>query len=262
MNKSDAKLKEKLDQHYKFFDRSKISPDPLEFPKRFQNKNDIEISAFLSSLFAYGNVKQIMNSLNHLHSIMNWEPYGFVINYNNKKEGVLLEGFKHRFYTSDDVRMLFGALNIIYTRHGSLEEIFNSIFKEDQGDLKLTISLFSKKIIQLCSVGKETSHGIKFMFPNPLIGSACKRMNLFLRWMVRSDELDFGLWKEIPASKLIIPVDTHVAQICTRLKFTKSKNVSWKMAEEITNRLKTFDPIDPVKYDFAICHIGMRKMEF
>jgi len=87
-------------------------------------------------------------------------------------------------------------------------------------------------------------------------------MNLFLRWMVRKDELDFGLWTEIPASKLIIPVDTHIARICRKFKLTKSQNVSWKMAEEITGNLKQFDPDDPVKYDFAICHIGMRKMEF
>jgi len=100
------------------------------------------------------------------------------------------------------------------------------------------------------------------MFPIPEKGSACKRMNLFLRWMVRKDELDFGLWNEIPVSKLIIPVDTHVASICTELKLTTRKNVSWKMAEEITENLKKFDPDDPVKYDFAICHIGMRKLKF
>jgi len=107
------------------------------------------------------------------------------------------------------------------------------------------------------------------MFPLPEKGSACKRMNLFLRWMIRKDELDFGLWiflssrqEEIPTSKLIIPVDTHVARICKQLKLTKRKNVSWKMAEEITQNLKKYDPDDPVKYDFAICHIGMRKQVF
>jgi uncharacterized protein (TIGR02757 family) len=100
------------------------------------------------------------------------------------------------------------------------------------------------------------------MFPMPASGSACKRMNLFLRWMVRKDELDFGLWKEILTDKLIMPVDTHVARICRELNLTTKKNVSWKMAEEITNHLKKFDRNDPVKYDFAICHIGMRKIIF
>jgi uncharacterized protein (TIGR02757 family) len=100
------------------------------------------------------------------------------------------------------------------------------------------------------------------MFPIPEKGSACKRMNLFLRWMVRKDELDFGLWNKIPKNKLIIPVDIHIAKICKQLKLTKHKNANWKMAEEITENLKKFDPYDPVKYDFALCHNGMRKMEF
>lgn len=106
------------------------------------------------------------------------------------------------------------------------------------------------------------THGMKFMIPDPLKGSACKRMNLFLRWMIRKDQLDFGLWNEIPASKLVIPVDTHVAKICKQLKLTKKKNESWQMAEEITEHLKKFDAFDPVKYDFAICHIGIRKLMF
>ena len=100
------------------------------------------------------------------------------------------------------------------------------------------------------------------MFPIPEKGSACKRMNLFLRWMVRKDDLDFGLWKEIPTSKLVIPVDTHIARICKQLELTSSETVSWNMAEEITDNLKKFDPDDPVKYDFALCHIGMRKLNF
>jgi uncharacterized protein (TIGR02757 family) len=108
----------------------------------------------------------------------------------------------------------------------------------------------------------HASVGFKFMFPLPENGSSCKRMNLFLRWMVRKDELDFGLWNSISPSKLVIPVDTHIARISTELGLTKRKNVSWKMAEEITENLKQFDPADPVKYDFAICHIGMRKLDF
>ena len=128
--------------------------------------------------------------------------------------------------------------------------------------MKKSISDFSKKICDFAKGERGISHGIKFMFPDPMKGSACKRMNLFLRWMIRKDELDFGLWNEIPTSKLIIPVDTHVAQICKKLKLTNRKNVSWKMAEEITEKLKQFDENDPVKYDFAICHIGMRNLKF
>jgi len=99
------------------------------------------------------------------------------------------------------------------------------------------------------------------MFPDPKKGSACKRMNLFLRWMVRKDDMDLGLWGEIPTSKLIIPVDTHVARIAKELGLTKQTTANWKMAEEITENLKMFDREDPVKYDFALCHIGMRKLK-
>ena len=129
-------------------------------------------------------------------------------------------------------------------------------------NIKNALSHFCNFFLDEIKKKDEISLGIKFMFPIPEKGSACKRMNLFLRWMVRKDELDFGLWNEIQTNKLIIPVDTHVARICRNLKITKRKNVNWLMAEEITNKLKSYDPIDPVKYDFAICHIGMRKMIF
>lgn len=253
-------LKKKLDSHYKYFDRSKISPDPLEFPHKFSNPDDIEISAFLSATFAYGNIKQIIKTLDKIHSIMNWQPYQFVINYHRLKKKKLFNGVKHRFYSSNDIEKLFSGLNKIYKSGSSIKKIFLSGFTENQ-DLKKSISLFSKNMVKIICGNSELSHGIKFMFPDPEKRSACKRINLFLRWMVRNDELDFGLWK-IPASELMIPVDVHVARICKQLKLTSLKNVSWKMAEEITNNLRKFDPEDPVKYDFAICHIGMRKMKF
>src|SRR5690606_18004411 len=106
------------------------------------------------------------------------------------------------------------------------------------------------------------SSGFSFMFPIPEKNSACKRLNLFLRWMVRKDELDFGFWNSVKPDKLIIPVDTHIARICRELDLTKKRNVTWQMAEEITNNLKLYDPVDPVKYDFAVCHIGIRKLKF
>ncbi len=259
MNRS---LKQKLDYHYKFFDSSQISPDPLEFLHRYSNYHDIEISGILSSVFAYGNVKQIRNTLGKIHSVMDYKPYEFVMNFNIKKDKVKLDEVKHRFFSADDITKLFAALNKIYKVYGSLKYLFLLYYFEKEDSLKDTISFFSNHLTDLVSNGSKPTHGIKFMFPDPYKGSACKRINLFLRWMVRKDDLDFGLWYEIPTSKLIIPVDTHVAKICKRLRLTKQKNVSWKMAEEITERLKVFDPNDPVKYDFAICHIGMRGLDF
>ncbi len=256
-------LKQKLEYHYKAFDKSKLEPDPLQFPHKFTDEKDIEAMAFIASVFAYGNVKQINHTLNKVVNLMNNKPYEFIINYNSKTSSKSLKGLKHRFYTENDISRLFQIMNLAYNEFVSLKNLFLSGFNVQDGNTKDGISNFSYLLIHLYrkSFGKE-SRGVKFMFPLPEKGSACKRMNLFLRWMVRKDELDFGLWNEIPVSKLIIPVDTHVASICARLKLTTRKNVSWKMAEEITENLKKFDPNDPVKYDFAICHIGMRKLKF
>lgn len=254
-------LKNKLDDHYNYFDRTKISPDPIEFPHRFNNPQDIEISAFISSLFAYGNVKQINNTLQKIHSIMEWMPYKFVYEYSANNNNVYFKNVYHRFYSSEDIHNLFVGMNRLLKSYSSIRGLFYSTI-DNEFNLQKSIGLFSNKMIELCSSNKKTTRGIIFMFPNPQKGSACKRMNLFLRWMVRKDELDFGLWEEIPKDKLLIPVDVHIARICKQLKLTKKKNVSWKMAEEITEKLKKFDSEDPVKYDFAICHIGMRKLVF
>jgi len=255
-------LKNKLEYHYKFFDKDKISPDPVEFLHRYKNYFDIEISGIISSVFAYGNVKQINQTLLAIHSLMNYKPYEFVMNYSYSRDKKYFNKIVHRFYTSDDIAKFFYALNKIYVVYHSLKYFFLLYHFSEEKNLKSSISFFSKNILELIGSQFDVSSGIKFMFPDPFKGSACKRINLFLRWMVRKDDIDFGLWSEISKAKLVIPVDTHVAKICRSLGLTKRKNISWLMAEEITEKLKKFDPDDPVKYDFAICHIGMRKMKF
>lgn len=262
LSKKDLLLKEKLEYHYSYFDFSKLSPDPLEFPHKFKANPDIEISSFISSLFAYGNVTQIRNSLEKIHSLMLNQPFNFIQNYPSVNGTDIFTGLNHRFYSSRDIETLFGVLHKIYSEFGSLKSFFLEGYSSNEENLKLSISSFSKRFLKMNPLGRYITNGFKFMIPDPLKGSACKRMNLFLRWMVRKDDLDFGLWNEIPSSKLIIPVDTHVARICRQLRMTSRKNVSWNMASEITDILKKFDPNDPVKYDFAICHIGMRKLKF
>lgn len=193
---------------------------------------------------------------------MGKNPYEFVINYNHAKEKSLFGNIIHRFYTGEDISSLFNGLNKVYSEYGSLNYLFVLYHFIEDESIKNSLARFSSNLIDLCKTGSKPSNGLKFMFPDPYKGSACKRMNLFLRWMVRKDDLDFGLWTEIPKSKLIIPVDTHIARICKELKLTSQKTVSWKMAEQITENLKKIDPVDPVKYDFAICHIGIRKLNF
>ena len=260
--KYNLTLKQKLDYHYKAFDKSQLEPDPLQFPHLFKDEKDIEVLAFIASIFAYGNVKQIINTLQKFLTISNSKPFLFIQNFvhTELKSEIRLS---HRFYTQRDVTKLFFLLKQVYKEYGSLKNLFLSGFSKNDNNIKNAITNFSNYFLKNAKqeFGK-LSRGLVFMFPLPEKGSACKRINLFLRWMVRKDELDFGLWKELPTSKLIIPVDTHVARICKQLKLTKRKNVSWKMAEEITENLKKFDSEDPVKYDFAICHIGMRKLIF
>ncbi|NWG28405.1 MAG: TIGR02757 family protein [Ignavibacteriaceae bacterium] len=262
MNLKHSSLREKLEYHYKAFDKSKLEPDPLQFPHLFKDEKDIEVMAFIASICAYGNVKQINSSLKKFLELSDNKPFSFIQNFKLEKSNI---GFSlvHRFYSSKDILQLYHLLNGAYDEFGSLKSLFQSGYNETDNNTKNAITNFSTFFLEKTKIefGK-VSAGIKFMFPLPEKGSACKRMNLFLRWMVRKDELDFGLWREIPTSKLIIPVDTHIARICKQLKLTKRKNVSWKMAEEITENLKKFDPDDPVKYDFTICHIGMRKLNF
>ncbi len=257
-------LKRKLDYHYHFFCRERLSPDPLELPHKFNDERDIELTAFIASVFAYGNIKQILNTLTGLEKSITRHPYEFIQNF-GRKDHKYFKDLKHRFYTDKDIISLFGILNKVILNYGSIKQLFLLYYFEDEKNLKNSISSFVVNLINLCShCSDETliTAGLKFMFPDPLKGSACKRMNLFLRWMIRKDELDFGLWSEISTSQLVIPVDTHVARICKELKLTTRKTASWLMAEEITENLKKYDPVDPVKYDFAICHIGMRNMEF
>lgn len=255
-------LKQKLEYHYKAFDRTKLEPDPLQFLHKFKNEEDIEVIGLIASIFAYGNVKQIENTLNKLLKTFNGKPYSFIKDFNDKDFGKLA-GIKHRFYSEKDVKKLFIILSKEIKNYKSIKQIFIQGYNISDENVKNGISNFSNHFINsFIETFGEVSDGIKFMFPLPEKGSACKRMNLFLRWMIRKDELDFGLWKEIPASKLVIPVDTHIARVSRQLNLTKRKNADWKMAEEITSKLKRFNPEDPIKYDFAICHIGIRKLKF
>lgn len=250
-------LKERLEYHYQYFDKSKIQPDPVQYPHRFTKEQDIEIMAFIASVFAYGNVKQINSSLNKFLEIANNKPFDFISNFNHKTN----VEFQHRFYSKDDIKNYFLLLNIIIEKYHSIKSFFLFGYSDKHINVKQAINSFSKRALDIFERRiEELTTGIKFFFPNPNKGSACKRINLFLRWMVRKDEIDFGLWQEIPKSKLVIPVDTHIAKISRTLKLTTVKNISWKMAEEITQNLKKFDSEDPVKYDFSLCHIGMRKL--
>jgi len=259
---SNSVLKEKLEFHYKAFDISSLAPDPAEFLRDKSTNEDIEIAGLISSVMAYGNVKQINATLKALFTVIGLEPFEFIRNFKIRdfKEKINL---KHRFYTTSDIITFLIILSRIVGEYGSIKNYFLSQYRNEDESVKNMLERAPEKFLALAEASQAgLTPGVRFMFPKPSGGSACKRMNLFLRWMVRKDSIDYGIWSEIPASKLIIPVDTHIAKIAQKLRLTKRKNVSWKMAEEITENLRKFDPEDPVKYDFALCHIVMRKLSF
>ncbi|MFN3873403.1 MAG: TIGR02757 family protein [Ignavibacterium sp.] len=250
------KLRTKLEKIYSQYSNLEKTSDPLHLIHKLKDRYDIEVFAFLSSVFAYGSVKQINNVLNEFLKLSEHKPYGFIQTFSSKN----IINFKHRFYSENDIANLLTLLKIILKEFDSLENFFRQFYSDEHPTVKNSISGFSKAcLIYYENHFGQPDRGIKFMFPMPEKGSACKRMNLFLRWMVRNDNLDFGFWKFIPASKLIIPVDTHIAKISFRLGLTKRKNVSWKMAEEITENLRKFDKDDPVKFDYSLCHFDMIK---
>lgn len=262
-------LKPNFDLFYIQFNKKIGYEDPIYFPHKFKNEMDIEVVAFISAIFAYGNISQIMNSINKIVIRLGENPYNKIISFKSNELDIFND-VKHRFYSSNDIKILILLIQKIIREYKSIKNLFLKNYQPDELNLKSAISEFSnyclKEINEISQIpvvsknfrNKNLSLGLKFMFPLPEKGSACKRINLFLRWMIRKDKIDFGLWHEFPKNKLIIPVDTHIAKISRHLNLTKRKNISWLMAEEITANLKKINPRDPIKYDFALCHLGIK----
>ncbi|HEY6625722.1 MAG TPA: DUF2400 family protein, partial [Ignavibacteriaceae bacterium] len=184
INLKHLSLQEKLDYHYKAFDKSKLEPDPLQFPHLFQDEKDIEVMAFIASVFAYGNVKQINNSLKKFLILSNNKPFSFIQNFKSDKSNKELS-LVHRFYSLKDILHLFQLLNSAYDEFGSLKNLLLFGYNSEDENLKSAITNFNKYFLTKAQKEfKKLSRGIIFMFPLPEKGSACKRMNLFLRWMV------------------------------------------------------------------------------
>lgn len=244
-------LKEELENIYRNYTTFDITSDPLEIVRCLRNKKDIEVFAYLASIFSYGSITQIKSTLRKLLLALDSKPYEY-LKLNNSFSNVSI---KHRFYTEKDIRQLLILISWILNEYDSMYNFFIIGYSDEHKNVKQAISTLSKSLLKIYKRKfGEPSAGIKFMFPLPEKGSACKRINLYLRWMVRKDNLDFGLWSSIPKSKLVIPVDTHIAKISRQLKLTQRKNISWNMAEEITDKLKSLDNEDPVRFDYALCH--------
>jgi uncharacterized protein (TIGR02757 family) len=218
----------------------------------------MEVAAFLASALAYGRVQQIEKSLKNLFGRMGDSPYEFVINFDMSKRKKLKD-FKHRFNIGDDISDLLMLFRTIISRHGSIEKYFALGYNPEDSNIIPALSQFCDSLLNQYAAGNkgQTSSGLKYLLVSPAGGSACKRLNLFLRWMVRDDDVDAGLWKSVDKAKLIVPVDVHMGRLCKILGLYDRKTTSLSAAIEITESFAEIEPSDPVKYDFALSRIGI-----
>lgn len=231
-----------------------IKDDPIQFPHKFSDKKDIEIAGFISSLVAYGSRKVFIKKLDSLFEIAQNEPLNFILNFEPK----LLGNFNYRFGKPNDFAEIFSIMRKLYEHDGGLSELFKYSYEKFGA---LTDSNFFKTVTDYfySRVKNDVGQGFYFMIPNPENGGAMKRMNMFLRWMVRKPPVDFGIWDFIPTAKLLIPLDVHVARISREMGLLKRNSNDFKAVIELTEKLRQFDPNDPTKYDFATFGYGVNR---
>jgi len=227
-----------------------IESDPIQIPHRYTLKEDIEISGFLASTIAWGNRKMIINSASKMMDAMGNSPYDFVLNATDARiENI--ERIVHRTFNTEDFKFFIRSLQNIYQRHGGLEQLFSD---STHGNLQNRISSFKKIFFEIEHPVRTTKH-----ISDPLKGSSSKRLNMYLRWLVRNDHkgVDFGLWKSVSPSELSCPLDVHSGNVARALGILKRTQNDQKALQELDQALRTFDSLDPVKYDFALFGLGV-----
>jgi len=253
---SGEDLKDFLDQKVKQYNRPGfIENDPVSIPHQFSRRQDIEISGLFAAILAWGQRKTIINKCNELMAMMDHAPHEFVLGASDR-DLARLEGFKHRTFNATDTLYFVHFLQHAYGEHESLEELF---VPGDYGDATTERALvkFYEAFVSGDNFPARTTKHIQ----NPERKSACKRMNMFLRWMVRADDqgVDFGIWKRIKTHQLICPLDLHVDRVARKLGLIRRKQTDWQTALELTENLRSMNPEDPVKYDFALFGLGIEE---
>lgn len=255
-----ARLKPTLDRLYASFNIPDSATDPIQIVRRFARDDDREVVGFCAAGLAFGRVSSVLQSVERLLAVMGARPSEFVRGFEPVRDGAALRDFVHRWTRGVDVIALLWVLRQMIDRSGSLEGFF---IEGDPGgeDVREALDSFSRRALALdlrAAYGRVPPRpGVCYFFPRPSAGSGCKRLNLFMRWMVRRDALDLGVWTRVSPSRLIVPLDTHVIRVGRCLKLTRYASPGWPMALDITRALRRLDPDDPVKYDFSVCHLGM-----
>jgi uncharacterized protein (TIGR02757 family) len=257
-----SRLRDPLERLYREADwvrRSEL--DAIRYPRRYADPADCEVVALFASCMAYGRVDLFGPWIEWALGRMGESPARFILGFDLAKHGRAFEGFHYRFNRARDLVAFCLATQRLLIRHGSLRAFFAAGFASGHQDVGPALEVFVEGFLgqDLSPVfpRNRLSYGYRHWFPRPSTGGACKRLLLYLRWMVRREEPDLGLWTEIPPSALLIPVDTHIENMARSIGLTRRRSRNWRMTEEITARLRAVDPGDPVKYDFALCHKRM-----
>ncbi|MBN1651168.1 MAG: TIGR02757 family protein [Bacteroidales bacterium] len=229
-----------------------IENDPIQIPHQFTLKEDIEISGFLAASIAWGQRPVIIRNAIRMMEMMDFAPYDFILN-STPNDLKVFEGFKHRTFQAVDMQFFIVSLQNIYQNYGGLEKVFENGFKHNA---KTALIDFNRLFFSISHLSRSEKH-----LSNPARNSAAKRLNMFLRWMIRNDDkgVDFGLWKNCSPAQLMLPLDVHTGRIGRGLGLLERKQNDWKAVEEITRNLRLFDKSDPVKYDFALFGYGVNE---
>lgn len=256
MKQDIAAIKALLDDRVARYNQPDFIPnDPVSIPHRFNKKQDIEISGFFASILAWGQRKTIINNCLKLMDLMDNAPHDFILHHQEQDLPRFL-GFKHRTFNDTDLLYLLHWFRWYYQQHESLETAFTGEHGEIKSQ-KERLEHFHELVFSL----EDAPHRTRKHISTPARKSACKRLNMYLRWMVRPADggVDFGIWHTMQPADLVCPCDVHVERVARRLGLITRKGMDWQTAEELTNHLKSFDPLDPVKYDYALFGLGVEE---
>jgi uncharacterized protein (TIGR02757 family) len=262
-----SELKRRLDELYRHYDQRFLDPDPLELVRKQVTGADREVVGLVASGLAFGGVAQIKRSIVAVLESLGPRPAEAVASAQPRELARRLRGFRHRWVDGRDVACLLAFARQMRASHGSIEAFFGEGLGADDPDVGPALVSFSRRALALDHDGIYPSRrlparaGVRYFFPSPEGGSACKRLNLYLRWMARKGGVDLGVWRRPEPRQLVLPLDAHTQAIARRLRFTRYRSPGWAMAVDITRRLRRFDPEDPVKYDFALYRLDQWKDE-
>lgn len=253
--KKIKRLKNILEKaHEDFLLNNEIIADALEPALKFQNPTDKEFVSFICSILAYGRIVQVKRNIHALVDPMGENPVTWLLKQNEASLKAHVKDWKHRFNTSHDILIMLLVLQKIYSEHGSIERFLKP---SQYANVEALLIAIREGFYGLIPKNKKPKKSFDFFIPDPKLGSASKRMNLYLKWMVRDTEPDLGLWKTISKNKLIVPLDTHVFKQAKSLQITNRNTADLQTAIEITEFLRKLDADDPTRYDFALCHLSI-----